>query len=260
MHRKCTVRGFTLIEILVVVAIISLLAAILFPVFARARENARRTSCQSNLKQIGLALVQYEQDYDGGIAPGVLDRDNTVACSGSSFTSLTVQPSYVDLLMPYAKSVHVFICPSRDSTFRDPAVFDTSVGYVNRKFSYGVNIAGTTNGLIATSADRCWGPGAPSSCPCLTNGSMQRFPKRDVMFSQPSLVVYAADSYGQPSDGKHRWAVTKYAGTPGTADSNAPVIHFRHLETANFLFLDGHVKAYRKSAAGILSDSHWYTN
>jgi prepilin-type N-terminal cleavage/methylation domain-containing protein len=57
-------RGFTLIELLVVIAIIAILAAILFPVFARARENARRASCGSNLKQMGLGLMQYKQDYD----------------------------------------------------------------------------------------------------------------------------------------------------------------------------------------------------
>ena len=57
-------RGFTLIELLVVIAIIAILAAILFPVFARARENARKANCQSNLKQVSLGLMQYVQDYD----------------------------------------------------------------------------------------------------------------------------------------------------------------------------------------------------
>jgi prepilin-type N-terminal cleavage/methylation domain-containing protein len=57
-------NGFTLIELLVVIAIIAILAAILFPVFAAAREKARQTACSSNLKQLGLAFVQYTQDYD----------------------------------------------------------------------------------------------------------------------------------------------------------------------------------------------------
>src|SRR4051812_11405300 len=61
-HRTRT--GFTLIEILVVIAIIGLLAAIMFPVFVKVRENARRSACQSNLKQIGLGILQYAQDYD----------------------------------------------------------------------------------------------------------------------------------------------------------------------------------------------------
>src|ERR1019366_244291 len=60
----CNRRGFTLIELLVVIAIIAILAAILFPVFAQARENARKISCVSNLKQIGTAEIMYKQDYE----------------------------------------------------------------------------------------------------------------------------------------------------------------------------------------------------
>ena len=89
-------RGFTLIELLVVIAIIGILAAILFPVFSRARENARRTSCMSNLKQLGLAAMQYVQDYDGrypfaivGI-PGVPSSFVTgSACTGMPCASNT---------------------------------------------------------------------------------------------------------------------------------------------------------------------------
>ena len=64
MNGTRTNKGFTLIELLVVIAIIAILAAILFPVFAKAREKARQTSCASNEKQLGLALIQYVQDYD----------------------------------------------------------------------------------------------------------------------------------------------------------------------------------------------------
>src|SRR3712207_2136374 len=64
MRREQRKYGFTLIELLVVIAIIAILASILFPVFGRARENARRASCLSNMKQLGLAFMQYTQDYD----------------------------------------------------------------------------------------------------------------------------------------------------------------------------------------------------
>ena len=87
--------AFTLIELLVVIAIIAILAAILFPVFARARENARRSSCSSNLKQISLGIIQYTQDYDEKMPP----RNNAVT-------------GWRVLTQPYLKSTQVFSCPS----------------------------------------------------------------------------------------------------------------------------------------------------
>jgi len=92
-HRK----AFTLIELLVVIAIIAILAAILFPVFARARENARRSSCQSNLKQIGLGIFQYTQDYDEKYVPSETNNP---------------QANWGQLVQPYLKSTQVFSCPS----------------------------------------------------------------------------------------------------------------------------------------------------
>src|SRR6476646_9032401 len=93
--------AFTLIELLVVIAIIAILAAILFPVFGRARENARRSSCQSNLKQIGLGILQYAQDYDETMVP-------TQASNGTNNGSAP----WGSLVQPYVKSVQVFRCPS----------------------------------------------------------------------------------------------------------------------------------------------------
>ncbi|MCW3059781.1 MAG: prepilin-type N-terminal cleavage/methylation domain, partial [Capsulimonas sp.] len=94
--------GFTLIELLVVIAIIAILAAILFPVFAKAREKARQTSCASNMKQIGLGIMQYVQDNDEIMPSGRMSPNNQ-----DNFG-----PNWENLLQPYIKSYGVFACPS----------------------------------------------------------------------------------------------------------------------------------------------------
>ena len=114
--------GFTLIELLVVIAIIAILAAILFPVFSRARLKAQQSYCVSNLKQLVLALKQYESDYNGK-APICRTGDMTVATVGKGYGAGAMLAGTANnqeaQLDPYiggnktgANSRQVLICPA----------------------------------------------------------------------------------------------------------------------------------------------------
>lgn len=114
--------GFTLIELLVVVAMIAVLAALLFPVFQKVRENARRTACLSNLKQIGLALTQYTGDNDEGLPPGAYSTPGGFV-------------TWRQLIFPYVKSVAAFTCPSNPYNNMPTSVDPASTFLI----SYGCN-------------------------------------------------------------------------------------------------------------------------
>ena len=112
-------RGFTLIELLVVIAIIALLAAILFPVFARARENARASSCLNNLKQVGIGIQQYTQDFDE-MFPMSEDATNP-GNTNFDLTNVWNNLHWPSRVLPYIKNKQVFICPSTSAHASNPA-------------------------------------------------------------------------------------------------------------------------------------------
>ncbi len=146
-------RAFTLIELLVVIAIIAILAAILFPVFARAKESAKKTSCLSNMKQLGLATLQYLTDYDDIYPQSVYARNGTYVPAlglvpivpGSGQTIATVY----EAIMPYMKNIQILVCPSNspgiDFAGPVPPAILPSLGLVGtgvfRYASYGPNLA-----------------------------------------------------------------------------------------------------------------------
>src|SRR6266496_4052376 len=112
--------GFTLIELLVVIAIIAILAAILFPVFAQARDKARQATCLSNLKQVGLGLAMYNQDYDEKM-PSVCSwgkawNHGSAATLCPPLEKAKVPAYFQDFLVPYVKNEGIWYCPSVGKT------------------------------------------------------------------------------------------------------------------------------------------------
>src|SRR5690348_12721472 len=110
-------RAFTLIELLVVIAVIAILAAILFPVFAQAREKARQTTCLSNGRQMGAAILMYIQDYDERVFFRGSNASSSVSHTGAILpNAASVNPvRWWNALMPYMKNTQILVCPSDDS-------------------------------------------------------------------------------------------------------------------------------------------------
>jgi len=138
-------KAFTLIELLVVIAIIAILAAILFPVFATAREKARQTTCASNLKQLGLAFIQYVQDYDERYPGGTAYSVNAGWAWGGYGCGWAPQ------IYPYVKSTQVFICP--DDKYVAPAA-DYTMSYamnMNLSTSYSYSLYNFTESIAQMS-------------------------------------------------------------------------------------------------------------
>ncbi|MDR3707394.1 MAG: DUF1559 domain-containing protein [Capsulimonadaceae bacterium] len=255
-------KAFTLIELLVVIAIIAILAAILFPVFATAREKARATTCASNEKQLGIAFVQYAQDFD-----------ETYPCNGLNGAYVgwdSLISPYVGLKATYTQSNGTPLPTS--SFFQCPD--DVLAHYNNAGGQYQANAVGRTYAEAATGGDggfahACWNPYTTGVCSIAVPGGYvlpgrqtSEIPSPAATFmlvEQPNMSNLLGSSGGSWCFGPFNALNTATSGINATAGTQDCAGHFTgtlsssctvagdlhaplHSGGWNYLYVDGHVK------------------
>lgn len=230
--------GFTLIELLVVIAIIAILAAILFPVFAKAREKARQISCASNLRQLGLGMLQYTQDYDETY-PG-WNPNNTwpPTLAGFENNNWNTGANWESAIYPYVKSVNVYECPDAPYPLNSYAYnWGIANGLPGAHGCWGTAISALTSPSNTVMLFEWYGNGNP---PPADGGS--GFPVPAAQFTNPALSPYAGVV------GNNGWEIGLGCNAPfsvGLSWHNPSSSENSPFNEENYVGADGHVKFCR---------------
>jgi prepilin-type N-terminal cleavage/methylation domain-containing protein/prepilin-type processing-associated H-X9-DG protein len=260
-------KGFTLIELLVVIAIIAILAAILFPVFAQAREKARQITCASNEKQIGLAIIQYVQDYDETYPQG---------------SDATADLGWAQQVQPYINSIAAFRCPDDSGGLVSNNPNDLFIGPCMSYAANGFSMEYATGFGALDGTNYCLG------LMCVSQGWIHNTIRSEAVITQPSSTIMLGEKHTDdnestqfaipgPGVGMNVWFMGLFIDCPVAAcgygygwDSGSGMgathipwgdlgpsqgygdphgangaVSVKHAgdKLANFLFADGHVKA-----------------
>ena len=227
-------KAFTLIELLVVIAIIAILAAILFPVFSKVRENARKITCVSNLKQQGLGLIQYYGDYDEVGVP-YQNEGGMKKVSGGTAGADGFVTTWDRLIQPYVKSNQVTGCASDGQPGTN--MFPKGGMSAERAYSMPGNMGGNW----------CLKDGAVVKPPSI---SQIPAPAQTIYLTERDNCAAGAGSWGDDPHPVWGWC------SVNDAESETA---WRHNDSGNFLFVDGHAKAVHylaSSAKGQSSGGH----
>jgi prepilin-type N-terminal cleavage/methylation domain-containing protein/prepilin-type processing-associated H-X9-DG protein len=235
-------NAFTLIELLVVIAIIAILAAILFPVFAQAREKARQTSCLSNQKQLGIAILMYVQDYDETLPLANYTLNNDTSGNSNITWLYTVDP-YVKSSMPAQVSKaggrSVYVCPDFDKSGRTPGAGHLNLAY-RPSLSYNAN-----RNLFGTLALNI-PPAIQSTSATLAK---VQYPAQNVILSESRGRCVWTDGIDDPTI----WNAALTAQQTCSAEYFTG--RFRHSNGGVYLLLDGHAKWYRAPSPSFTGDA-----
>ena len=243
-------QGFTLIELLVVIAIIAILAAILFPAFAKARESARRSSCSSNMKQIGIATMQYTQEFDEKYPMLHFINDTGQEVRWQEAVSPYIKSGDAYATGRISGSGGVWDCPSATA---QPGIYGANYGLMQDGPGFG-----TATGVSIAGVD------APSQTILVAEKGLHNGNSGWLQFQNWEGMWTAAGGGNANNNYAYPDHLDVNFDKDDSASSAAPVYNdwnsasmmprYRHLETSNFLFSDGHVKSMRKGSI------NWYKN